>query len=121
MLKISLSVIELGNPSKILSLGRLITLHNPDILLLHETLVVGDSIISYLKTYLSRWNFICMKDVGISSGFISRWKTISLSCSTCWDISSIPGDVPYSRDLGTSFTLLNIYGPHTHRVDFVDN
>lgn len=54
----------------------------------------------------------------VGLGIITGWLSKSILCINSWSVNSGLGTVLFSRELGHAFTLLNIYGPNSHRLDY---
>jgi hypothetical protein len=65
---LSTNVKGLGGHAKQLSLKRLINLERLEIILLQETMGMGEPLIFYLKNLLGGWDFIALDVEGLSGG-----------------------------------------------------
>ena len=101
MFFVSLNIKFIGNRSKKFSLKRLINIHEPDILLLQETLAVRDSLIEDLNIFLPRWDFISIdvisRFIGLITGCRSHFFHV-LPAGVC-DVLSAINMVYISRSL----------------------
>ena len=57
------------------ALKRVISSEHPDVLLLEETMGVGEEVKSCLEKLLPRWNFETLYALGRSGGLATGWNT----------------------------------------------
>jgi hypothetical protein len=75
MIILSFNCRGLANPSKKLSIKRLVDLHQPYVLLLRETMMEGEKTMLTLFFSLLGWDFSATDVIGHSRGLITRWHT----------------------------------------------
>ena len=78
-------------PHKRTTLKRVVNLEHPDILLLHETLGVGDVIKDRLESWFLGWVFAVLDARGRSGGLAIGWKEASVKAINLWGMDSVLG------------------------------
>jgi hypothetical protein len=68
-----LNVRKLSIPSKIISLHKLVEKEKPEVLLVQETMCMGDFIVGSVKKLFSNWGFLWMDSNGMLGGLLTRW------------------------------------------------
>jgi len=111
----------LAGPNKKSAFRRVLTLEHPDVILLQETLGVGDVIKDCLESWLPGWTFITLDVKGRSGGLAIGWKNCKLKLITSWGMDSVLCAEVLSAELGFSIKVINIYGPYNNRVPFWDS
>jgi hypothetical protein len=66
---LSLNCRGLASPTKKSSLKRLITVHNPDIIFLQETMGISEIVTRALEALLPGWSFVAIDAKGCSGGW----------------------------------------------------
>ena len=64
----------LAGPVKKSTFIRVLTLEHPDVILLQETLGVGDVILERLELWLPGWSFLTLDANGRSGGLAVGWR-----------------------------------------------
>jgi len=108
----------LAGPNKLSAFRRVLTLEHPDVILLQETLGVGDVIKDCLERWLPGWTFLTLDVKGRSGGLAVGWRNNSLKLVSSWGMDSVLCVVLLSADLGISLKVVNIYGPYNNRIPF---
>jgi exonuclease III len=81
----------LASPQKNPALKRLVTLHQPDVVLFQETLADEITTTKILTSLLSGWNFLGMDARGRSGGLVLGWRSRSIKLLNSWDLDSCLG------------------------------
>jgi len=110
----------LAGPKKKSALMRVLTLEHPDVILLQETLGVGEIVKDRLESWLAGWSFVTLDVRGRSGGMAVGWKTSVMKVQTAWGMESILGVELRSADLGICLKVINVYGPYLNRITFWD-
>ena len=108
----------LAGPKKKSAFKRVLTLEHPDVILLQETLGLGDIIKERLESWLTGWYFVTLDVRGRSGGLDVGWKLCAAKLINSWGMDSVLGAELLSVDLGTSITVINVYGPYVNHVPF---
>lgn len=111
----------LTSPIKKTSLRRLIEIHQPDVVLLQETLGSSEDVVRILEAMLPGWKFVGLDARGRSGGVASGWNLKRCWCNFSWGIASGLGLEVWEAQVGRMITILNIYGPYLNRVGFWDS
>jgi len=111
----------LAGPKKKSAFMRVLTLEHPDVILLQETFGLGDVIKEKLESWLGGWSFVTLDVRGRSGGLAVGWKLNVAKLITSWGMNSVLGVELLSSDLGSSITVINIYGPYVNRIPFWDS
>jgi len=110
----------LAGPHKKSAFRRVLTLEHPDVILLQETLGVGDVIKNSLESWLPGWSFLTLDVKGRSGGLAVGWKNSCLKLVDSWGMDSVLCVDLMSADLGFTIKVINVYGPYHNRVPFWD-
>lgn len=100
---------------------RVITLEHPNIIMLQETLGVGDFVKEILESWLSGWLFVTLDVRGRLGGLAVGWNERTVKSLNSWGMESILGLNFSALELGEYFTIFNIYGPYLNRIPFWDS
>jgi len=103
-----------------LAIRRLIDIHNPNLLILQETMMEGDTTEKLFSSSLPGWNFIGLDAYGKSSSPLMEWRTHSLQLTNSWAMPFVLGTHFFSPSHNLSFLLLNTYGPYSDRKTLWD-
>jgi len=110
----------LAGPHKKSAFRRVLTLEHPDVILLQETLGVGDAIKNCLESWLPGWSFLTLDVKGRSGGLAVGWRNSCMKLVDSWGMDSVLCVDVLSADLGITIKVINIYGPYHNRVPFWD-
>jgi len=108
----------LAGPIKKSAFRRVLTLEHPDVIMLQETLGVGDVIKDCLERWLPGWTFITLDVKGRSGGLAIGWRNSCLKMVSSWGMESVLCVEVLSADLGQTVKVVNIYGPYNNRAPF---
>jgi len=108
----------LVGPPKKSALRRVVSLECPDVLLLQETLGVGEEVRMKLEIWFSRWHFEALDVKGRSGGLVVGWDERKVKVLNLWGMDSVLGMITSALDLEEVFMIMNIYGPYLDRVSF---
>jgi exonuclease III len=108
----------LASPSKKSALKRLVTLHQPDVFFLQETLADESTATQALVNLFPGWAFMGMDTNERSGGLVIGWNLRSIKLLSSWASDSCLGLEVLDEVLGLTLNLLNIYGPNTDRIQF---
>ena len=111
----------LAGPVKKSAFIRVLTLEHPDVILLQETLGVGEVIKERLENWLSGWSFVTLDANGRSGGLAVGWRKCCVKLVNAWGMDSVLGAELHSEELGFSLSVLNVYGPYLNRAPFWDS
>ena len=111
----------LAGPKNKSAFKRVLTLEHPDVILLQETLGLGDIIKERLESWLVGWSFVTLDVRGRSGGLAVGWKLSTAKLLNSWGRDSVLGVELLSVDLGTQLSVINVYGPYLNRVPFWDS
>ena len=111
----------LAGPGKKSAFIRVLTLERPDVILLQETLGVGEVVRDQLESWLLGWSFLTLDARGRSGGLEVGWKTSSIQLINAWGSEAVLGIEVFVADLGISLNVVNVYGPYLNRVPFWDS
>ena len=84
MIVLSFNCRGLASQGKRLAFKELVRAHNPDIILLQETLGKGEEVVSALSKMLPGWSFFALDVVGRSGGVVSGFNPIKLKYVSSW-------------------------------------
>ena len=118
MIVLSFNCRGLASQPKKLAFKELVRSHNPDIILLQETLGKGEEIINIISKLLPGWSFFALDAVGRSGGVVSSFNPKKLKYVSSWGSSSLLALELFSSELNLSLLSLNIYGPCMERERF---
>ena len=111
----------LAGPGKKSALMRVLALEHPDVLLLQETLGVGEVIQGKLESWFPGWSFVTLDAKGRSGGLAVGWKNNCVRMINSWGAEAVLGVELFCADLGISLTVINVYGPYNNRAQFWDS
>ena len=111
----------LARPVKKSAFIRVLTLEHPDVILLQETLGVGEVIKERLESWIPGWSFVTLDARGRSGGLAVGWKNCCMKLVNAWGMDAALGAEVYSEYLGTSLTVVNVYGPYLNRTPYWDS
>jgi hypothetical protein len=103
------------------SLKRVIATEHPDVLLLQETMGVGEEVKSSLELLLPGWNFITVDAMGRSGGLATGWNSHNIQVINTWGLDSGLGITVLTPELKDVIHILNIYGPYQNKKPFWDS
>ena len=112
---------RLAGPVKKSAFIRVLTLEHPDVILLQETLGVGEVILARLESWLPGWDFETLDARGRSGGLAVGWKKSCMKLVNAWGMKDVLGVEVFSEELGISLTVVNVYGPYLNRAPFWDS
>ena len=81
----------LTGPQKGSTLRRVVDLEHPDVVMLQETLGVGDVVKSRLEIWFSGWNFETLDVCGCSGGFAIGWNASRVRVLNIWGLDFVLG------------------------------
>jgi exonuclease III len=108
----------LASPSKKSALKRLVTLHQPDVIFLQETLADERTTTQALMSLFPGWAFLGLDARGRSGGLVIGWNSRKIKLLNSWASDSCLGLEVLVEGLGMTLKLLNIYGPNTDKTHF---
>ena len=111
----------LAGPGKKSAFIRVLTLEHPDVILLQETLGLGEVIQERLESWIPGWSFVTLDAKGRSGGLAVGWRISGVKLINSWGSEGVLGVVVFSEELGISFSVINVYGPYINRVPFWDS
>ena len=111
----------LAGPGKKSAFIRVLTLEHPDVILLQETLGVGEVIRERLESCIPGWSFVTMDARGHSKGLAVGWKNSSVKMINSWGTEVVLGIEVFAEELGISLNVVNVYGPYLNRAPFWDS
>ena len=110
----------MAGPVKKSAFVRVLTLEHPDVILLQETLGVGEVIKEKLENWLPGWCFLTLDANGRSGGLAVGWRKCSVKLVNAWGMESVLGADLHCEELGFTLSVINVYGPYLNRVPFWD-
>jgi len=110
----------LAGPHKKSAFRRVLTLEHPDVILLQETLGVGEVIKNCLESWMPGWSFLTLDVKGRSGGLAVGWRSSCMKLVDSWGMDSVLCVDVLSADLGITIKVINVYGPYHNRVPFWD-
>ena len=111
----------LAGPLKIPTLRWVVELEHPDVMLLQETLGVGDVIKAKLESWFLGWKFVTLDVRGRSGGLAMGWNTRMVKALNIWGLDSVLGMTLQGLDQGAPMDVFNIYGPYLNHIPFWEN
>ena len=111
----------LAGPGKKSAFIRVLTLEHPDVILLQETLGVGEVIQEKLESWIPGWSFVSLDVRGRSGGLAVGWNNRRVKLNNAWGSEGVLGVEIFSEELGMSLSVVNVYGPYINRVPFWDS
>ena len=112
MILLSYNCSGLASPHNKSSIKRMITLLDPQIILLQETMGLSNKVKEALESWLPRWVFEAVDAVGKSRGLAIGWVANQIRCENIWGFHSGMGIDVYSRETNRVYFVINIYGPY---------
>ena len=97
---------------------RVIELEHPDVVMLQETLGVGDVVKCQLESWFPGWSFETLDVRGRSGGLAIGRNIGRVRVLNIWGLESVLGMSLKAMDLVDTFTVVNVYGPYLNRVPF---
>jgi hypothetical protein len=88
-----------------------------DIVMIHETMCIGQRALDFFSSFLKDWSFSTVDVVGQSRGLITRWNPHFVSISSIVLNLAIVMHL-YSKELGKSLRMINVYSPYGERKSF---
>ena len=113
---LSLNCRGLTGPRKRSAIQRVIELDLPDVVLLQETLGVGDVIKSSLESWFPRWCFESLDVHGRYWRLAIGWHSGRVSVLNIWGLVSVMGMTIKALGLVDPITVVNVYGPYLNRI-----
>ena len=120
MIILSLNIMGLGSPSKMLSLDRLVERHKLDVILLDETMGAGQNMIGLIGNILKGWDFLSIYAFENYGGIIIGWKK-SIIILNSYFLSSGICTIFFFQDIEKKITMVNFYGPYEARKTYWEN
>ena len=81
----------MAGPLKIPALRRVVDLEHLDVMLLQETLGIGDMIKAKLESWFLDWQFVTLDVGGRSRGLAMGWNTHVVKALNIWGLDSVLG------------------------------
>jgi len=103
------------------SLKRVITIEHPNVLLLQDTMGIGEEVKSSLELLLLGWKFITVDSMGISRGLAIGWNSHNIQAINSWGLDSRLGILVLALELKDVIRILKIYGPYQNMKPFLDS
>ena len=111
----------LAGPVKKSAFIRVLTLEHPDVIMLQETLGVGEAVKEKLESWLPGWSFVTLDVRGRSGGLAVGWRKCCVKLVNAWGLDSVLGLELFSEELGLLLSMINVYGPYVNRPMFWDS
>ena len=111
----------LAGPVKKSAFIRVLTLEHMDVILLQETLGVGDVIKERLESWLPSWSFVTLDARGRSGGLVVGWRNSCVKLANAWGLDYVLGVEIFFEELGITLSVINVYGPYLNRAPFWDS
>ena len=111
----------LAGPLKRPALRRVVDLEHPVVMLLQETLGIGDMIKAKLESWFLDWQFVTLDVRGRSGGLAMGWNTHVVKALNIWGLDSVLGMTLQGLEQGASVDVVNIYGPYLNHIPFWEN
>ena len=111
----------LAGPGKKSAFIRVVSLERPDVIMLQETLGIGEVIQERLENWIPGWSFVTLDAKGRSGGLAVGWRNNCVKLINSWGSEGVLGVEVFSADLGLSLTAINVYGPYLNRAPFWDS
>lgn len=96
------------------ALKRLLSIQNPYILMVQETMTFGNNACMILEPWLKDWSFCLLEAARLLGGLITAW-------SPCFQalLSSMDNNITWKdlkrKDLNVVWRFVNIYRPYSYR------
>ena len=91
---------SLAGPGKKSAFMRVLTLEHPDVILLQETLGVGEMIQERLESWLLGWSFVTLDARGRSGGLAVGWKNRGVKMINSWGTEAVLGVEVFLKSWG---------------------
>ena len=91
----------------------MVELDRPDVMLLQETLGVGEETKASLESWFGVWIFETLDVRGRSGGLASGWNARNV-----WGMDSVLGMSFKAMELVDIYNVVNIYDPYLDRIPF---
>lgn len=115
MIIVSLNVHGQGWKAKKLALHCFIQDHNPNIIIVQETMCANNIICNFMEKYLKGWSSMGLDSVGNSRGVIPGWHdSIALTNSFVVPLGFIIE--AFVEGVHKSFKVCNIYGSYMDKL-----
>jgi hypothetical protein len=109
-----------SEPPKKSALKRLVTLHQPKVVLFQETLADELSATKALSTLFLGWAFLGLDACGRSGGLAIGWCSRKINPLNSWASDSCLGIEVQVEGLGMILKIINVYGPHTDMIPLLE-
>jgi exonuclease III len=103
------------------ALKRVIATEHPDVLLLQQTMGVGEEVKSSMELLLPGWKFFIVDTMGRSGSLATCWNTHNIQSINSWGLESGLGISVLAPNLKDVIHILNIYGPYQNMKPFWDS
>jgi hypothetical protein len=100
------------------SLKRVISMEHLDVLLLQETMGIGEEVKTCPENLLPDWKFETMDALGRSGGLTTGWNTQTIQVINTWGLDSGLGISVLALDIKDVLHILNVYGPYQNIKPF---
>eukprot|EP00253_Pinus_taeda_P003262 PITA_03262 len=107
-----------SSPPKKLALRRLLTISQPDIILLQETLCPADTLIQSFKSWLPSWTFHAIDATGRSGRLAIGIHNKTIRIRNIWGGRGFIGLDTYVLSMEMDLRVINVYGPCSSRDPF---
>lgn len=121
MIIISFNCRGLARTQKKLALKNLFKFECCDVIILQETVGVGETVIKSLSNMLPSWSFVSIDANGRFGGLAMGLRDINIKILNSWGSDLVLGAEVYSSNLCSNLTLINIYGLCQERALFWNN
>ena len=99
----------------------MVDLEKPNVLLLQETLGLGDVVKVRLESWFPGWNFELVDICGCSRGMAIGWNVRLVKIINIWGMDLVLGITFKGLYHVDTFTICNIYGMYLNRIPFSGN
>eukprot|EP00253_Pinus_taeda_P008242 PITA_08242 len=106
-----------SSPEK-LALRRLLSISQPDIILLQETLCPADTLIQSFKSWMPYWTFHAIDALGRSGGLAIGILNKAIKISNIWGGRGFIGLDIYVLSMEMNLRIVNVYDPCSSRSPF---
>ena len=100
------------------AIRRVVFLERSVVILLQETLGIGEVVKARLESWFVGWTFETLDVKGRSGGLAIGWIDRNVKVLNLWGMESTIGISCSTLDLGEVFTVCNVYGPYLNRIPF---
>ena len=90
----------------------MVDLEHLDVIMLQETLGLGDVVKCKLESWFSGWKFETLDVCGCSRGLAMGWNTCMIKALNIWGMDLVSGMNFKGLDQGALVDVFNIYGPY---------